>query len=150
MHNAGTLMEGTMLGQAPSAQIALIIAAVTVGTLSTALAVGLDRTPGVESPQVVVSNGADLTCGPACSSHVIASTVPGQPAVVVHGASAFGLALDGGAALDDGRRDRPVPTLPGVQARAVGQVIVGPAGVFRGEGTSEPVRYTGGYAIAMR
>lgn len=101
---------------------AVLLGVVIAGSLSGALALTNDRA-SVLPAAVDTVRVDEPSCEPACSSHVIASPVPGGAALVVDGASAFGMALE-------------APTAPTVR--------IVPATVP----AVEPVRVTGGLALA--
>jgi hypothetical protein len=100
---------------------AVLLGVVAAGSLSTALALTNDRVEVLKAP---VPTAVELpSCEPVCASHVIASAVPGGPALVVDGASAFGVALGGPAG------PAPAPVVqPVVPAAAPVPTTVAPPG----------------------
>jgi hypothetical protein len=91
---------------------------------------------------------AEPACGRTCSSYVIASPVPGAPARVVDGASAFGMALDPGAAVtpstDPSGPKSPTAPRIDVEVNAGAGVSVGAFGTV----TAVVAGASGGYAVA--
>ncbi len=84
-------------------KFSIVAGAVAAGVVLTGLALGgAEARLPPEAAGDVATTAAPArgiaACGAACSSHVIASPVRGRPAIVVGGASAFGMALDAGAA----------------------------------------------------
>jgi hypothetical protein len=129
-------------------------AGITIGAATLALA--LDGAPagagGTTRERAAASAPiAEPGCGRACTSYVIAAPVPGGSAHVVSGVSAFGLALDPGAAVAAPERSSPraVPApVPGVQASAVAGVSIGASGAFSAS-AADVQRVWGGTAFAL-
>jgi hypothetical protein len=96
-----------MSGSKTTAVFAIVAGAVavTIGAVALSLVLDTSRVDAAAMPQASAPVAAVPDCGRACSSYVIAAPVAGEPAHVVSGVSAFGMALDPGAAIASGSRD---------------------------------------------
>jgi hypothetical protein len=161
-------------GSARPAMIAMCVGLALGGTLSAALALSDRMTVApVDGDRAVVAEPAPLVgmpvvnasalradpdCHLLCSSVVIAGPRPGEPALVVDGSSAFGMALDAGAARISPTIPEPPPLVPAIEVPAPAETMVsahaavsiGASAAFSGpvETDPSPVGLSGGWAIA--